>query len=74
MNDIRKYSKTTTTRLVLGVILIILFIGTGLIYLIYGPAAAGLGLTCLLGAGIPIALIFIFLTILERVVKKNRAE
>ena len=74
MNDLRKYSKNTTTRLVLGVILIILILGTGLISLIYGPAAAGLGLTCLLGAGVPIALIFIFLTILEAVVRKNRVE
>lgn len=57
MRDLREYSKQTNVRLVLGAFILLLVVGVGLIWLIYGEAAAGMGLTCLLAAVLPIILI-----------------
>jgi hypothetical protein len=59
--DLRKYADQTNFRLVLWFFLILLFVGLGLVWIIYGRNAAVFGLLCLLGAGIPIALIAIVL-------------
>jgi hypothetical protein len=44
-------------RLAAAAIVLLFVLGLGLIYLIYGPGAAGVGLLCLLGALVPVALI-----------------
>jgi hypothetical protein len=59
--DLRAYVRQTNTQLIVGGILILFIVGDGLIYLIYGPGAAVMGLLCLGGGLIPIGLIiFIF--------------
>ena len=72
--DLRKYSRQTITRLLIGAIIMIFVIGIGLISIFYGPGAAGMGFTCLLMGLIPVALIIIILWIIELIVKKNRTE
>ena len=57
MRDLRKYSKQTGVHLVLGAFILLLVVGVGLIWLIYGDKAAGMGLTCLLAAFVPVILI-----------------
>ncbi len=72
--DLRKYSRQTTLRLVLGGIALVLLVGGGLIYLIYGPAAAGTGLLCI-GVGLfPVLITLIVLQIIDWIVKRANQE
>ena len=52
--DLRKYAQQTNIRLFAGFLLILLVVGEGLIYVIYGPGAAVLGLICLAGGLAPL--------------------
>lgn len=71
VSDLRKYASQTSVRLVLGFILVLLMVGLGLVGWLYGRNAAILGFFCLLGAGIPIGLIAIFILGLDFFVKKS---
>ncbi len=44
-------------RLALGAFILLFVVGVGLIWVIYGKGAAGMGLTCLLAALMPVILI-----------------
>jgi len=68
--DLRKYSSQTTIRLIVGALVILFIVGLGLIAWIYGPGAAVMGLLCLLGAMVPIGLIWLFLGGLDWLVKR----
>ena len=72
--DLRKYAKQTNVRIGVGAFLLLLVVGTGLIYLVYGSGAAVGGLLCLGAAAIPIALIFISLELMDWIQKRaNRS-
>ena len=72
--DLRKYARQTNIRLGLGMAVLLLVVGVGLIYFIWGPGAAVSGLLCLLGALVPIALIFLSLWFLDWIQKRaNRS-
>lgn len=68
--DLRKYVKDTNVRLIVGALLLLFLVGDGLIWLIYGAGAAMMGLLCMLGAFVPIGLIFLFLFISDWIVKR----
>lgn len=68
-SDLRKYSSQTTFRLVVGALLILFIVGISLIWVIYGAGAALMGLFCLIGALVPIGLIWFFLFGLDKLVK-----
>ena len=68
--DLRKYARQTNVRLGVGAALLLLIVGTGLIYSIYGPAAAVGGLLCLAAALLPIALILLSLAVLDWIQKR----
>jgi hypothetical protein len=68
--DLRRYSRQTRIRLVIGFILILFLVGDGLIYLFYGRDAAGMGLICLLMGMAPVVLVWLVLTLLGWVGKK----
>ncbi len=68
--DLRRYASQTTVRLVIGALLLLFVVGLGLVWWIYGFGAAIMGLLCLLGALVPIGLIWFFLFGLDWVVKK----
>ncbi|MBN8656280.1 MAG: hypothetical protein J0M11_11115 [Anaerolineae bacterium] len=73
--DLRKYARDTNVRLVVGAILMLLIVGVGLIWLIYGFGAAVTGLLCILAAFIPIGLVFLSLFGMDWIVKRaNRDE
>jgi cbb3-type cytochrome oxidase subunit 3 len=63
--DLRKYARQTNVRLGVGAVLILLIVGVGLIYFIYGPGEAVTGLLCLLAGLSPIVLIILSLAILD---------
>jgi hypothetical protein len=69
--DLRKFARQTTTRLVVGVVIILFIVGEGLIYAIYGLPAAVSGLVCLLGGLAPVIIIIGLLWILDWIVKRN---
>ncbi len=74
INDLKKYAAQTNFQLMVGAFLILLVVGLGLIGVLYGWAGAALGLLCLLGALVPIGLIWLFMMGLDWIVKKGNEE
>lgn len=74
MRDLREYAKQTNVRLALGAFLLIFVLGVGLIWLIYGEQAAGLGFICLLAALFPVILILFIFLAMEWIVKRARPK
>lgn len=68
--DLRRYSRQTNFRLLIGFFLLLVLVGVGSIYFIYGRDAAWMGLVCILGALVPVVLVWGLLTILGWVAKK----
>jgi hypothetical protein len=67
--DYRRYRSETERKLFVAVVLFLLLVGSGLIAIIFKPAAGITGLLCLLfGVGI-IGLLWILLTLVERWVR-----
>ncbi len=71
--NLREYHSRTKYRLVIWFIVLLFTLGLGLIWLIYGGRAALLGFFCLLGAGIPVGLIALFMIGVEKIVN-NKEE
>lgn len=63
--DLRKYARQTNFRLLAGALFLLFVIGDGLIWLIYGPGAALMGLLCLLAGLAPVGLTILALSLLD---------
>ena len=63
--DMRKYIHQTNFRLIVGALVLLFIVGDGLIYLIYGPRAAAMGLLCLFTGMIPAALVVLIMFFLD---------
>jgi len=74
MRDLRKYAKQTNVRLAVVALFLFFVVGIGLIWLIYGREAAGMGLLCMLAAFLPIILIFGFFAIIDWIIKRARPD
>ena len=62
--DLRKYSRQTNARLLIGAFILLFVVGVGLIWLFYGKEAGGMAIVCLLAALLPVVLILgVFLVI-----------
>jgi len=72
--DLREYARQTGVRLVIGALILLFIVGDGLIYIIYGPGAALMGLLCLAGALVPVVLIGLILLAMEWIVKRANRE
>ncbi len=72
--DLRAYARQTNVQLAVAAFILLFGVGLGLIYFIYGPGAAGVGLLCLLGSLVPIGLILIALFGLDWIVKRARPK
>lgn len=72
--DLRKYVKDTNTRILIGAFFMLFVIGIGLIWAIYGSGAAVTAFLCLLGATVPIGLIFLSLYGLDWIVKRANRD
>jgi uncharacterized membrane protein len=72
--DLRKYMKDTNTRILIGAFFMLFVIGIGLIWAIYGGGAAVTAFLCLLGAVVPIGLIFLSLFGLDWIVKRANRD
>lgn len=72
MSDLKDYSKRTTKNLVIGFVGILLFIGLGIVAIIWGVPAAASGLLCIAAAGIPILIIWVILWVIDKIVKRSQ--
>ncbi len=63
--DLRKYAQQTNIRLFIGFLIVVLLIGDGLIYYLYGRNAAITGLLCILGGVFPLIFIWLAMNIIE---------
>ena len=72
--DLRKYAKDTNVQLLFGAFVSLFIIGIGLIWAIYGGGAAVTAFLCLLGATVPIGLIFLSLFGLDWIVKRANRD
>ncbi len=72
--DLREYAKQTNIQLGIAAVVLLFGIGLGLIYVIYGPVAAGVGFLCLLGGLVPIAIILLVLFGIDWIVKRARPK
>ncbi len=72
--DLREFARQTNVRLAFGAFFLFFVFGLGLIYWIYGPGAAGMGLLCLLAALVPIGLILLAMYGMDWIVKRARSK
>jgi hypothetical protein len=72
--DLRKFAKQTNVRLILGGLLLVLVVGDGLIFIIYGQRAALLGFICLLLGMAPLVLILLVFWGIDLLVKREREK
>ncbi|RME06512.1 MAG: hypothetical protein D6803_06250 [Anaerolineae bacterium] len=70
--DLRRYAAQTQRGALIGFVLLLVLVGDGLIYLLYGRGPALMGLVCVLAGLLPLLLIAVGLYAMEWVVKKNR--
>jgi hypothetical protein len=70
--DLRRYSRQTNFRLLIGFLVLVFLLGDGLIYLFMGRNAAIMGLACLLLGLAPALLVWLFLVAIGWLVKKER--
>jgi hypothetical protein len=72
--DLREFAKQTNIQLAIGAFVLLFGLGIALIWFIYGPGAAVVGLLCLLGSMVPIALILFSLYGIDWIVKRARPK
>jgi hypothetical protein len=70
--DLRRHSQQTKKRLVIGGLALTFVLGTVLIAVTYGTPAAGCGLGFFAVALIPVALIFLVLSILQWIADRSQ--
>lgn len=67
--DLRDYARKTNVRLGVGAFALLFIVGLGLIYLIYGKEAAGLGFFCLMAGLAPVVVILVIFFLIDRIMK-----
>jgi hypothetical protein len=72
--DLRKYAQNTTIQLFMGGVFLLLLVGNGLIWWLYGPGAMRISLLCMLVFVVPVLLAFGGLAIMDWIVKRNIDE
>lgn len=72
--DLRKYTRQTNFRMVVGALVLLFVVGDGLIYLIFGTSAAVMGLLCLLAGMIPVVLVMLSLLLLDWITKRANRD
>ncbi len=67
--DMRSYARQTNVQLMIGFVVILLLVGDGLIYWVYGKQAALMGLLCIFGGMAPVVLIWAVLGVIGWIAK-----
>lgn len=71
--DPRRHWRQTQVRLLLGGLLVVIVVGGGFVWVLYGLSAALTTVACLLGAAGVLGLLWLFLSILELWVKDEES-
>ncbi|MBN2258852.1 MAG: hypothetical protein JW704_13730 [Anaerolineaceae bacterium] len=74
IRDLRKYARQTDRRLLIGFFVLLIVVGIGLVYFIWGAGAAVTGLLCVGGALLPVLAVLGVLWLLEWVNRKAHDE
>lgn len=74
ISDLRRYASQTNARLIIGGLLLLVFIGLGLVLFFYGKGAAATGLLCVFAGLVPVLLIYLILGLFNWIVKRNRDQ
>lgn len=72
--DLREYARQTNVQLTIAAFVLLFVVGLGLIYVIYGPGAAGIGLLCLLGGLVPVVLILLAFVGIDWILRRARPK
>ena len=72
--DLRRYTRQTNLRLIIGALILLFIVGGGLIYLFYGRDAAFFGMLCLAAGLLPVLLIVLVLKLLEWLAKRANPD
>lgn len=72
--DLRKFARDTNVRLAVGAFLLLLVVGIGLIWAIYGQGAAGMGFLCVLAGLFPVVFILLAFVAIEWILKRARPK
>lgn len=72
--DLRLYARSTQTRLVIGGVLLMILVGNGLIWLIFGPGAGRAAIICTGVALIPALVVAGWLGLLGWLAREARGE
>ncbi len=68
--DLRRYARQTNARLFIGFLVLLVLVGDGLIFIVYGREAALLGLACIALGLAPLLLIALILWGIEWLSKR----
>jgi hypothetical protein len=71
--DPRRHWRQTQVRLLLGGLLVVIVVGGGFVWVLYGRSAALTTVACLLGAAGVMGLLWLLLSLLELWVKEDDA-
>jgi hypothetical protein len=74
MRDLRRYARQTNIRLFVGFLLVLLLVGDGLVWIIYGREAAIGGLACMLLGLAPLLLIGLALWFMDWIVRRGNRD
>jgi len=72
--DLRAYARATQRKLVLGAVLLLLLVGTGLIAFFQGSQAIFGALLCFAAVLIPVALVFLSLQLIDWAARRGRGD
>ncbi len=72
--DLRAYARQTNVRLAVGAILVLVVLGIGLIWVIYGEGAASFGFFCLLAGLAPVLLILLVFWAIDWILRSARPK
>lgn len=72
--DLRAYARQTNVRLAVGAIVVLVVVGGGLIWFIYGKEAASVGLFCLAAGLTPVVLILLVFWGIEWILRSGRPK
>ncbi len=74
IRDLRQYARQTNARLIAGGLFLLLVVGDGLIYLIYGRGPAVMGLICIIVGLSPLVLIWLILELIGWIVRQANPD
>ena len=74
IRDLRKYARQTDMQLIIGFIVLLIVVGLGLIFFIWGAGAAVTGLICVGVALLPVLAVLGVVGILYYLARRARGE